>query len=345
VHLEQTVSAGTRSVAPVTIGKLPVYIAGIPTPTIQDSAFAQSDSGHDVLIGIGAAVNAGQVATKPSVVIGEGASAWGDGAIAIGKNQQAGQSAAKDGCISIGSGGTVNAKNAIRIGSELAFGAGAGDDSIVIGTQAITGGNGAVSIGRGTTAQARSVVIGYGAGATAADCIAIGNGANTPNTGVANFVIAIGMGASAGVTAPANCSAIAIGTSASASGNSSVAIGEGATVSPSTVLHSIAIGHGATCVRTSECVIGDSVTGPITLFTVRAGANVRVKHRSGGTGGWGIRDLADANDIFAVDEDVTAGNARLFVWDCATGLLKRVTFGAGAGVAADAANKYLRVVV
>ena len=333
LHREESVSAGTKSIAPVTIGKLPVYIAGIPTPTVQDSSYAQTNNAHVILIGVGASMNAGQVANKSAYAIGEGASVWGDSAIAIGLNAIAGQTAAKDGAIAIGSGVVSNAKNKVRIGSELAFGAAAGDDSIVIGTQAICNGNAGIAIGRGAIGTQNAVVLGNGAttnGTT--EGVAIGTGAACGNTGVNYFGISIGNGAACAVNN--GQSAIAIGKGATASNalaSKLIAIGEGATITAN-VSQVICIGAGAganNAPGSNEVVFGDSLNGNhIAIFTIRTVAGSGVKMRSGADGTFSIVDVANVNTHFKTDASATAGDTRMLVWDVTKGALSRVTVGA-----------------
>lgn len=317
-----------------TVNKLPMF-SGIGPTLIKDSAYAQADNGRQIIIGIGATVNAGQVSPNPIIVIGDGATGWGIGAIAIGRNCTAGQTSAKDGAIAIGNGTTVNSKNAINIGSQLAFGVAAGDDSISIGTQVSggTGSNGGIGIGRGATFGTNCVAIGYGALSNEQWSIAIGYQAGTTNSGngTASKCIAIGYQAAASVVAPGDQSAIAIGRIASALGRNSIAIGFGASVPYNAGVYEgcIAIGYGATVTRTAELVFGDNVaTKQIQLVTVRSGANVQVLHRSGGTGGWGVRNNADTATIFTVDESAVAEDMRLLLWDVTGAVLKRVTRGA-----------------
>lgn len=340
-HREESVSAGTKSIAPVTINRIPVFVAGIPTPTIKDSVFAQSANGHSAIVGIGAAVNAAQVANKPAVVIGENASAWGDGAIAIGSLAIAGNSAAKDGAISIGS-LTADGKNGISIGSALAFGS-TFDDFIHIGTQAVAIRTGSIAIGKAASAAGASGIgIGTSSSGAEGSSIAIGNAAACSNSGLGtpNKNIAIGDTASCSPTFAGNC--IAIGASARVTMQSGIAIGDGASALGNALINSIALGHGAATVRSSEFLVGDNAF-PITLVTVRAGVAADVLHRVGGSGGWGIRDAGDANTLFKVDSSVVAGDCRVLVWDVSgtTNGLKRVTFGADNS--AGAGFKWLRV--
>lgn len=335
---ESAAAADLRSYArivtgSVTVNKLPMF-SGLGPTRIQDSAFGQADNGRQIIVGIGASVNVLQVSPNPIIIIGDGAIGRGIGAIGIGRNVQAGVNASRDGCIAIGYGCTIDAKNGIRIGSELAFGVGAGDDSICIGTQ-VTGntGNGAIGIGRGATTATNCVAIGYGALSNEQWSIAIGYQAATTNSGngTASKCIAIGYQAVASVVAPGDQSAIALGRIASALGRNSIAIGFGASVPYAAGVNEgcIAIGYGATVVRTGELVFGDNAaTKQIQLVTVRSGAAAAVRHRTGGSGEWMVRNLADTADIFSVDENAGADNMRLLIWDVTGAVLKRVTRGA-----------------
>ena len=342
-HREETVSAGTKSIAPVTIGQVPLYIAGIPTPTIQDSVFGQGDSGNQILGGIGVSVGAGQVAGTGVIAIGKGAKAWGQDSVYLGTNAGAGAGAKQDGVFVVG-GGAPTGKNQIVISSQLAFG-GAFADAIRIGTQVGGGAQNSVSIGTGASASLSAVAIGDTAGAGEPWGVAIGYHAATPNSGngTGSKCIAIGYQANAGVSSPGDQSATAIGRSANAQGQNSQAFGSGATVSPATSRDSIAMGTGATCTRAAQVVIGDNTNGPITLFTIRAGAANDVLHSVGASGGWGVRDAGDANTLFRVDSSAVAGDCRMLVWDVSgtTTGLKRVTFGADNS--AGAGFKWMRV--
>lgn len=224
--------------------------------------FAQADGAHQIKIGLNAAVNAGQVAGTPALSIGENASVWGSGGIAIGVNTVAGSSAAREACIVIGHTVTANANHVIRIGIGLGFTTGVGDEAILIGNQVAFGSTGSagIAIGRQATTSGDSVAIGkqascanlfissiaIGSGANTGDanCIAIGLNANVPNGGASS--IAIGNGASAG-----HGFAIAIGLSANAQGpldGPCIAIGYGATAHGSGgvgVTDAIAIGAAA----------------------------------------------------------------------------------------------------
>lgn len=343
MRAEQTVAYSISPVVPTTAGRLPVFATTGNPSKATDSAFAQGDNGRQIIVGLGAFVNAGQVSPNPIVIIGDGASGWGIGAVALGRNVTAGVNAARDGCIVIGYGTTSDAKNGIRIGSALAVG-GAFDDTIAIGTQASSVRPG-VCIGKlASQAGPDGIAIGTSSQAAEGSSIAIGRGAACTNSGLGtpNTNIAIGDGA---VCSPSFAGAeIAIGSSARSSGQFCCVIGAGAQITNVNTLHSIAIGHGAGTARSNECVIGDSTTGPITLFTVRPGAAAPVLHRVGGSGGWGVRDAADANTIFLVDSSAGAGDIRLWVWDVTFGGLKRVTMAA-AGAAPAAGFRALQVPV
>jgi hypothetical protein len=266
-HNEQTIAAGVRSALPNTVNRLPRFsVVGGGSPTVTDSAYAQADVGHDILIGLTAAVNAGQVAGLPVVSIGEGCSTWGDGAVAIGKNAIAGQNAARDGAVSIGSSST-DSKNGVRLGSSLAFGTNL-DDTIAIGTQTTCTRQG-VSIGRLTNnSGVDGVAIGNGATNSEGSSIAIGRAASTPSSGLGVPNRNIAIGDSASVTA--------------ALAGASIAIGFGASTA---FASSIALGAGASCVSVNEFRVG-SAGNAITVMTLDAGAvGFAVGLRSGGTGG------------------------------------------------------------
>lgn len=279
-HSEQTISAGTKSVAPVTgaatAGKLPVFILGISAPTISDSAFAQADSGHQVKVGVGAAVNAGQVAAAPCVVVGENASAWGDGAVAIGKSTIAGQTIDSTGAIAIGNGVVANKRNAIVIGSVFVAN-GTLEDTIAIGSQQTAGGGaqaqGAIAIGKTSLVQGvNGIAIGTGTTASEGSSIAIGNGASCGNSG--------------------------LGTP-----NKNIAIGDGASALPVLGGASIAIGAGATTTKSNECVIGSN-GNPINILTLNAGgAATTAGIRSAGTGGVSINNAANTINIFWIKDN------------------------------------------
>jgi hypothetical protein len=346
-HREESVSAGTKSIAPVTINRIPVYVAGIPTPTIKDSIFAQTADAHSVLVGVGAALNAGQVVNKPAVIIGESASGWGDGAVAIGKNAIGGLNAARDAAVAIGTSVTVDGKNGVRIGSGLAVG-GAFDDTIAIGTQASAIRPG-VCIGKlASQAGPDGIAIGTSSVASEGSSIAIGRGAGCTNSGLGtpNKNVAIGDAAACSPTfASAGGGVVAVGASALSHGQDTVAVGATAQIVGGGVIGSIVIGNGANTARSHELVIGDNghANWPITLVTIKAGAAADVLHRVGGSGAWGIRDAGDANTLFKIDSSVTAGDSRMLIWDVSgtTVGLKRVTFGADNS--AGAGFKWLRV--
>lgn len=333
---DQIIGGGTPTDLPGTIGRLPVYTIGGLNAHISDSVFGQADAGHQVIIGSGASVDAGQVATKPIIIIGEGAIGFGDGAIVIGKGMTGGQTTAKDGVIAIGNGTNVNSKNKIHIGSSLAFGVGTGDDAIAIGTQTVSNGNAGVAIGRGAIATASAVAIGHTASTNGTtEGIAIGHNATAANTGVNHFGIAIGVSSNAGGnTGTGN---IAIGHSATATNALSsglTVIGDGATITAA-IADSIAIGHGATTTRAAHCVIGDNSAGPITLFSVRSGAAADVLHSVGASGSWGVVATDTTTKIFGVNSSATGGDIRLDVYDVTAAGLKRVSVNgvdtAGAG--------------
>jgi trimeric autotransporter adhesin len=233
---DQIIGGGTPTDLPATIGRLPVYTIGGLTAHISDSVFAQADAGHQVIIGAGAAVNAGQVAGAPATIIGENASGWGDGVVAIGRNAAAGQTAAKSGAIAIGYGAVTNGINAIRIGSAQAF----GDDWIAIGTQASAGGLGTSGI-----------AIGRSASAGRQDTIAIGT---TAVTGL-NFAIAIGAGSNSSGT-----ESICIGRNAAVIGSANIAIGSNSQSSVAGGGGSIAIGVGSTANFVNAIAIGGGAT-------------------------------------------------------------------------------------
>lgn len=330
-RFEQTTAYGINPIQPTTAGRLARFTTtGNPAKATNALGFAEADSGHQILIGVGAVVNAGQTAGLPAVIVGEGCLAWGDGAICIGKNSTAGANAARDGVICIGSGASTDAKNAIRIGSALAFGVGAGDDAISIGTQASTGGNASIQIGRGASAQVDSVSIGYGANAAERWGVALGYQAACSNSGnsTGSKCVAIGYLASAMVTAPGDMSAIAIGRNASAQGRDSVAIGSGASVpySSGTLTDGIAIGHGATVAVDKECVLGNGINGPINLLSI--GGSVAVGIRNQGSAlGIEIRNQGNTVVGFRVDESATAADTRALVYDVTAAVLKRISIG------------------
>ena len=249
-----------------------------------------------------------------------------------------------NGTINIGTGSTSTGNNGVAIGVNSGDGGLGQIDIVAIGNWARAGRK-CVAIGAGALAS-------YNTGG-----IAIGENANAgPGNGGANLVLgrnatvtgngglSIVIGNLAAVNSPAGTH-IVIGNNAlvltGVSNNSGIAIG-----TSSQAKHGTAIALGAFAVTTQigEVVIGDVASAPISLFTIRPAAALPVRHRNS-TAGWAIRDVGNLNDIFKVDESAVAGDARLLLWDVSTGLLKRVTFGAGPGVNGDVLNKYLRVVV
>lgn len=339
---DQIIGGGTPTDLPGTIGTLPMYSIGGLNAHITDSVFSQADSGNWIVIGSGALIGAAQTAGTGAVAIGKGAKAWGDGFVAIGTNANAGAAVKNDGCIVIG-GASSTGKNQIRIGSQLAFG-GAFADNISIGTQTSAAGQNGISIGTGGVAAGNSAVgIGDTTIASESWSVAIGYHAACTNSGngTGSKCIAIGYQASAVVTSPGDRAATAIGRDAVCSGSNGIAIGTGASVSPSATLDSIAIGHGATATASNQCVIGDTTNGPINKFRVRTAAATPVHFFVGASGAFTVRDLADTADLFTVDSDSGAGNIRMLVYDVTAAAMKRVSLGA-----ADSGGvgfKYLRV--
>lgn len=258
---------------PATANRLSRFTQSGVGAKLSDSIFAQSADGHSIIVGVGASVNAGQPLNAPAVVLGEGCSAWGDGAIAIGKNVTVGSTAARAGTIGIGHTIVVNANHVIRIGIGLGFTVGVGDEAILIGNQVGHGGTGSagIAIGRQATTNGDSVAIGrqaacanlftaavaIGPGANTGDsnAIAIGLNATVVNGGASG--IAIGNGALAG-----HGFAIAIGLGANAQGpldGRCIAIGSGASAHGSGgvgVLDGIAIGAGATVATSGQVRFG-----------------------------------------------------------------------------------------
>jgi hypothetical protein len=326
---DQIIGGGTPTDLPGTIGTLPVYTIGGLNAHISDSVFKQADAGHQVIIGLTATVNAGQVATKPATVIGEGASGWGDGAVAIGKNAIAGQNAAKDGSISIGS-STTDSKNGIRIGSSLAFGTNF-DDVIVIGTQASSARPG-VCIGKGATqAGVDGVSIGTSANGGEGSSVAIGRGAACTNSGLGtpNKNVAIGDAATCNPSfASSTGGDVAIGAGSSTNAQNAVAIGAGANVTGVNVVNSIALGAGTSVTVSNTLGIGDTTNAPVNRVAVRAAAATAVRHSVGPSGEWMISDTAFATDYFVVDASAVAGDIRMRVYDVTAAALKRVSIGA-----------------
>lgn len=343
---EQTVSYSISPVVPTTTGKLPVFATTGNPSKATDSVFGQADVGHQVIIGSGASVNAGQVATKPVVVIGEGAVGWGDGAIVIGKNA-GNPGAAQDNSVAIGS-AAPSVKNSIFITTVQS--AAVFENRYGIGGGANAARNGDIAIGTAASADGANVgtwpgaiVIGNSALCNEGPGVAIGqharivfSGLGTPNQGH----VAIGQNAIVQVTF-GSVGCIAIGQNALATGTSTIAIGANSNAGAN---GAIVIGVGATTARALECVIGDNINGPITLFTVRPGAAAPVLHRVGGSGAWGIIDAALVNTIFLVDSSAVAGDIRLQLWDVTAGILKRVTMAA-AGAAPAAGFRALQVPV
>lgn len=203
---------------------------------------------------------------------------------------------------------------------------------VSIGNSSVVSNNGGISIGGNTTVQGvDGIAIGTGASAREGASVSIGHLASCPNSGLGtpNANVAIGEAAVSGSSNPGTPT-IAIGANAQSRGVGTVAVGPSAICGPG-LNWSIALGFAAQPTLSNEIAIGANAT-PITLVTVRAGLNVMVAHRSGGTGGWGIRDTGNLNTIFQVDEDTTAGNSRLLLWDVTAGSLKRVKIGpAGSG--------------
>lgn len=203
---------------------------------------------------------------------------------------------------------------------------------ISIGSTSVTTRDGGITIGTNTTVQGvDGIAIGTGSSSREGASVSIGHLASCPNSGLGtpNSNIAIGENAISGSSNP-GAPTIAIGPSSQSRGIGTVAIGPSAICGPG-LTGSIALGFSATPSLSREIAIGDN-TAPITLVTVRAGVNVMVAHRSGGTGGWGINDAVNVNTIFRVDEDTVAGNSRLLLWDVTAGALKRVKIGpAGSG--------------
>ena len=246
------------------------------------------------------------------ILIGAGAAGTGSNAV----------------CIGAGANGQGGAQRCVAIGSP----ASAGTENIAIGygADAITGTR-QIAIGR----QAKSSQVGAG------DNISIGYAAGWNNTqsGWGNIAIGSNAQAQGGLTGDA----IGIGRGCDAAGIATIALGVSAWARhPSAV----SIGNRAASTQAGEVTFGTTIFGglQVTLFSVRPAAGTPVRHRNSADG-WCIRNLLNTADIFKVDESAVAGDARLLLWDVDTGLLKRVTFGAGSGVAGDVLNKYLRVVV
>lgn len=327
-RLEQTVAYSISPVVPTTTGKLPKFATTGNPSKATDSVFAEADNSHQIIIGVGAAVNAAQVVGAPIIVAGENASGRGQDAIVLGTNAVVGAVVVNDGAIAIGRGAAANAKNKIRIGSDLAFGAGAGDDSIAIGSQVGVGGNGSIAIGRGAgPAPQNSIAIGVGASTNGTtEAIAIGHSASGANTGVNHEGIALGNSAAAGSNN--GTSNIAIGRNASAVHALSfknICIGDGA-INNGNTSNAICIGAGATGPISNEVVFGDSLNNNhIVLFTIRTAAGAGVRHRAGADGSWGVNDLANANNVFRVDASAVADDMRLLLWDVTAAALKRVS--------------------
>lgn len=351
-RLEQTVAYSIQPVVPTTTGKIPVFATtGNPSKATDSQAFREADGGNQVIIGLGASVGGTQVAGTTATTLGKGAVAWGQNSVAIGENAGAGQATKLDGTITMG-GNSATGKNGVRIGSALAFGA-AFADYVSLGTQAQNGGQNSVIIGTAAGGQTESIAIGDTASGGEPWAVAIGYHAACPNSGngTGSKCIAIGYQASASVSSPGDQAAIAIGRDATCQGAHGIAIGTGATISPSTTLHSIAIGHGATSAASNECVIGDTTNGPINKLRIKSAAATALRILTGAGGGGGgsgalvIQDVGGVTDVAQFDKNTVAGESGFMLYDVSTALLKRVTFGAGAGVAGDAANKYLRVVV
>lgn len=326
---------------PATAETLPVFTGGGLTSKISDSVFRQADTGKKIIVGR-SAVTANSLAPDLAIVIGDGAVGRGPRAIVIGD----------------------------RAGSVISFAAGIAD-IIVIGTMAYGSGPGAIIIGTGSNGQlGKTDPVAIGTGATAGQkCVAVGasatalnniggiaigeNATTGPGTGGANLVI--GRNAQAGGTGglsiaignlalvnSAGGTHIAIGSGAQAtgggSGSGSIAIGK-----DTRAVHAgaVAIGVSATTTQIGEVVFGGAPTWPITLFTIRTAALTPVRHRNS-PAGWCIRDVGNLNDIFQVDESVTANDTRLLLWDVTAGALKRVSIGAaGSG---GAGFRLLRVI-
>jgi hypothetical protein len=325
---DQIIGGGTPTDLPSTIGRLPVYNIGGLNAHITDSVFGQADSGHQIIVGSGASVLAGQVSPNPIIIIGEGASGWGIGAIGIGRNVQAGVNASRDGTVVIGNGVASDTKNTVRIGSGLAFGT-TSEDFVCIGTQTTCSRSG-LSIGKATNnGGVDGVALGNAASNGEGSSVCIGRGATSPNSGLGtpNKNISIG---DAAVSNPSFASSaggvVTIGANATNNGQNTTVLGPSAAVTGTAVVGSIALGAFAVSTRSGECLIGDNTNNPITVLTLRPGTGVVARIR-GNTAGVAIRNAADTLDLLLVDESAVANDTRLQVYDVTAAALRRVTIG------------------
>lgn len=325
------IGGGTPTDLPATAGILPVYSVGGLNARVTNSVFAQADSGHQVLAGLSAAVNAAQVAGTPAVAIGEGATVWGARAVAIGYQAIAGQNAARDGSIAIGNSITSDAKNKISIGSGLAFGGTAFDDAISIGTQNVASRAG-VCIGKAANqAGLDGVAIGTSANCGEGSSVVIGKSASSPTSGLGTPTKNVAIGDAAVCNPSFGSSAggiISIGCGATNNSQNGVVIGPSASIVGVNVLNSIALGAWASVTVSNMLGIGDSTNAPVNKVSVRTSAATAVRHSVGASGEWMVSDGAFTTDYFVVDASAVAGDIRCKMYSVTAAALKRLSEGA-----------------
>lgn len=173
----------------------------------------------------------------------------GAGSIQIGE----GANASGTNSVAIGTNAIASGNNAIAIGKDAQA---LKNDTLVIGRDAIANGTRSVAVGHTATADpgsegSASTSVGYGA-ATAFGSVAVGETANA----TLNSTLAIGNGAVSGY----NAGAIAIGSSAAA-GTNAIAIGNNLFA---TGENSISLGVEATTANTIAMAVGGSAGSVLT---------------------------------------------------------------------------------
>ena len=219
-----------------------------------------------VALGVGSAANgsnafvaSGGSATGNNAIAISGGTANGNGSIAIGW-----QTNAKNDATAVGSNAQATDKDSVAVGKNSNA---AGESATAVGSSATASGRGGVAVGWNAESAVNAVGVGFNAKAKANNTVAIGVEANNDKANpISNNYSSVSIGVATRARAVGS---MAMGVSADASGNYSIALGSGdvrgdftanANYPKATGEKAIAIGHNSNSSNTAATAIGAGAT-------------------------------------------------------------------------------------
>lgn len=294
---------GTNSVAIGPNAKTSKY----STTTTSGDTTTTTETAADqaVAIGDGATVNAAGdkgLAIGNGASVGEAESTTTSGTTTTTTDAKGGESSA-----AIGDGAKANGNTSVALGANaqvLNTTASVVTGSTAIGSGAkVDGGSDSTALGTGATVDTASNAMAFGKGATinktATSGVAIGNGAVTGSEDTTKTVDNV----TYNIKAAGGVDSVAIGTSASSAGNTSIALGEGAAIENDTD------GNYQAVVKSDDVAIGTGAKTSASDSSTAIGKEAKVSQSTDAMAIGSGAKVTTANNAMALGKDATADSA------------------------------------